>query len=99
MFVVLSNIHIFKLTALNSKRDSATLAEEQSAHLFLCILVSDLTHRYGPVIRQATVVGVLEAAFDVLISEFGIEKRVHVDQMPIDVSYQVTHFSVCSAEI
>jgi len=68
----------------NIKRDSATLAQEQSAHLFLCVLVSDLTHRYGPVIRQATVVGVLEAAFDVLISEFGIEKRVHVDQMPID---------------
>jgi protein SSD1 len=81
------NIHIFTLTTLDSKRDSANLAQEQSAHLFLCVLVYDLTQRYGPVIRQATVVGVLEAAFDVLISEFGIEKRVHVDQMPIDVSY------------
>lgn len=29
-------------------------------------------------------VGVLDAAFDVLVPEFGIEKRVHVDQMPID---------------
>jgi protein SSD1 len=28
----------------------------------------------------------LDAAFDVLVPEFGIEKRVHVDQMPIDVS-------------
>lgn len=27
----------------------------------------------------------MDAAFDVLIPEFGIEKRVHVDQMPIDV--------------
>ncbi|KAI0268262.1 RNB-domain-containing protein [Gloeopeniophorella convolvens] len=68
----------------NIKRDSAILAQEQSAHLFLCILISDLTTRYGPVIRQATVIGVLDAAFDVLIPEFGIEKRVHVDQMPID---------------
>jgi len=68
----------------NIKRDSATLAQEQSAHLFLCVLISDLTHRYGPVIRQAKVVGVLDAAFDVLVPEFGIEKRVHVDQMPID---------------
>ncbi|TFK43480.1 hypothetical protein BDQ12DRAFT_622451 [Crucibulum laeve] len=68
----------------NIKRDSATLAEEQSAHLFLCVLISDLTHRYGPVVRQAKVVGVLDAAFDVLVPEFGIEKRVHVDQMPID---------------
>ncbi|KAH9951601.1 RNB-domain-containing protein [Amylocystis lapponica] len=68
----------------NIKRDSAKLAQEQSAHLFLCILISDLTHRYGPVVRQAKVVGVLDAAFDVLVPEFGIEKRVHVDQMPID---------------
>jgi len=68
----------------NIKRDSAVLAQEQSAHLFLCVLISDLTIRYGPVIRQAKVVGVLDAAFDVLVPEFGIEKRVHVDQMPID---------------
>jgi len=68
----------------NIKRDSAHLAQEQSTHLFLCILISDLTKRYGPVIRQAKVVGVLDAAFDVLVPEFGIEKRVHVDQMPID---------------
>ncbi|KAI9001028.1 hypothetical protein BD414DRAFT_511631 [Trametes punicea] len=68
----------------NIKRDSAKLAQEQSAHLFLCVLISDLTQRYGPVIRQAKVIGVLDAAFDVLVPEFGIEKRVHVDQMPID---------------
>ncbi|KAH9938167.1 uncharacterized protein B0H18DRAFT_965883 [Fomitopsis serialis] len=68
----------------NIKRDSAKLAQEQSTHLYLCILIHDLTQRYGPVIREAKVVGVLEAAFDVLVPEFGIEKRVHVDQMPID---------------
>ncbi|KAF9222020.1 RNB-domain-containing protein [Gyrodon lividus] len=66
------------------KGDSAKLAQEQSIHLFLCVFISDLTHRYGPVIRQAKVVNVLDAAFDVLVPEFGIEKRVHVDQMPID---------------
>ncbi|KAG8218853.1 SSD1 protein [Butyriboletus roseoflavus] len=68
----------------NIKRDSAKLAQEQSTHLFLCVFISDLTHRYGPVVRQAKVVNVLDAAFDVLVPEFGIEKRVHVDQMPID---------------
>ncbi|KAJ3525487.1 hypothetical protein NM688_g8396 [Phlebia brevispora] len=68
----------------NIKQDSAKLAQEQSTHLFLCILISDLTQRYGPVVRQAKVVGVLDAAFDVYVPEFGIEKRVHVDQMPID---------------
>jgi protein SSD1 len=68
----------------NIKRDSAKLAQEQSAHLFLCVLIADLTQRYGPVIRPAKVVGVLDAAFDVLVPEFGIEKRVHIDQMPIE---------------
>jgi exoribonuclease R len=64
----------------------AKLAQEQSAHLYLCLLISDLTQRYGPVIRQAKVVGVLDAAFDVIVPEFAIEKRVHIDQIPIDVS-------------
>jgi len=68
----------------NIKKQNAKLAQEQSAHLFLCLLISDLTQRHGPVIRQAKVVGVLDAAFDVVVPEFGIEKRVHVDQMPID---------------
>lgn len=49
----------------NVKKDAAKQAQEQSAHLFLCLLISDLTQRYGPVIRQATVIGVLDAAFDV----------------------------------
>lgn len=38
-------------------------------------------------VRQARVFGVLDAAFDVLVPDFGIEKRVHVDQMPIDVRF------------
>jgi protein SSD1 len=31
------------------------------------------------------VVNVLDAAFDVYLPELGIEKRVHIDQMPIEV--------------
>ncbi|KAF8314752.1 RNB-domain-containing protein [Clavulina sp. PMI_390] len=68
----------------NVKRESSKLAQEQSAHLFLCLLISDLTQRYGPVIRQAQVVGVLDSAFDVVLPEFGLEKRVHLEQMPIE---------------
>ncbi|KAH8927584.1 RNB-domain-containing protein [Atractiella rhizophila] len=68
----------------NSKKEAAKQAQEQSIHLFLCQLVSDLTTRYGPVVRQAIVTGVLDEAFDVVVPEFGIEKRVHVDQMPIE---------------
>ena len=69
----------------NIKKDAARQAQEQSQHLFLCVLIDDLTKRYGPVIRYGTVIGVLDQAFDVLVSEFGVEKRVHVDQMPTEV--------------
>ncbi|KAK4051726.1 Translational repressor [Microbotryomycetes sp. JL221] len=70
----------------NIKKEAARLAQEQSAHLFLCVLVSELTRKFGPVIRDAKVIGVLDQAFDVLVSEFGIEKRVHVDQMPTETT-------------
>lgn len=68
----------------NVKRSAARLAEDQSQHLFLCVLIADLTAKYGPVVRSATVLGVWDEAFDVAVPDFGIEKRVHVDQMPID---------------
>ncbi|GAA5823880.1 hypothetical protein JCM3770_000201 [Rhodotorula araucariae] len=68
----------------NVKKDAARQAQEQSQHLFLCVLIDDLTKRYGPVVRYGTVIGVLDQAFDVLVSEFGVEKRVHVDQMPTE---------------
>ncbi|KAL8290404.1 hypothetical protein RQP46_002662 [Phenoliferia psychrophenolica] len=68
----------------NTKKEAARLAQEQSAHLFLCVLINDLTQRYGPVVRPATVIGVLDEAYDVLVTELGIEKRVHCDNIPID---------------
>jgi exoribonuclease R len=69
----------------NIKKEAAKLAQEQSLHLFLCVLISELTQKYGPVIRPAKVVGVLDEAFDVFVPDFGIEKRVHIDAMPIEV--------------
>ncbi|EIW68380.1 hypothetical protein TREMEDRAFT_32205 [Tremella mesenterica DSM 1558] len=68
----------------NMKRQNAKLAEDQSIHLYLCMLIHDLTEKYGPVVREARVLGVLDAAFDVFIPEFGVEKRVHVDKMPLE---------------
>ncbi|KAK8854520.1 hypothetical protein IAR55_003259 [Kwoniella newhampshirensis] len=80
----------------NMKKQSAKLAEEQSVHLYLCMLIHDLTERYGPVIREAKVTGVLDAAFDVVIPEFGIEKRVHVDKMPVENVVYDEHKDVLS---
>ncbi|KIR41921.1 hypothetical protein I307_00409 [Cryptococcus deuterogattii 99/473] len=76
--------------------ESAKLAEEQSVHLFLCILINDLTEHYGPVVREARVTNVLETAFDVIIPEFGVEKRVHVDKMPVETAVYDEHRDILS---
>jgi len=65
----------------NAKKDASKLAQEQSQHLYLCVLIANLTQQYGPVRRNAKVIGVLDEAFDVLVPDFGIEKRVHIDQV------------------
>lgn len=51
----------------NAKRDAAKIAQEQSQHLYLCFLIHDLTTKFGPVIRDAQIVGVLDSAFDVVV--------------------------------
>ncbi|GAA6019805.1 hypothetical protein JCM11491_000276 [Sporobolomyces phaffii] len=69
----------------NTKKEAARLAQEQSQHLFLCVLIADLTKRYGPVIRTATVIGVLDQAYDVLVPEFGqLEKRLRIADLPTE---------------
>lgn len=80
----------------NSKKDAARLAHEQSQHLYLCTMIANLTQQYGPVIRQAQVIGVLDEAFDVLVPDFGIEKRVHIDQMPIEVCLSCSRCQKCA---
>ncbi|BEJ00527.1 hypothetical protein CcaverHIS631_0503840 [Cutaneotrichosporon cavernicola] len=80
----------------NMKRQSARLAEDQSAHLHLCILVGNLSAKYGPVIRHARVTGVYDQAFDVVIPEFSLEKRVHLDKLPLENSVFDEHTNVLS---
>jgi len=67
----------------NFKKDAARNAQEQSIHLFLCRMLKDMTTNNGPVIRCGIVVNVQSSSFDVVIPEFGIEKRVHLDQLPL----------------
>ncbi|KAF9081868.1 hypothetical protein BGX23_000361 [Mortierella sp. AD031] len=68
----------------NIKKDAAKLAQEQSSHVYLSVLLRNLTEASGPVIRDAVVVQVLDASFDVLVPEYGLEKRVYVDQLPLE---------------
>lgn len=67
----------------NTKKDYAKNAQDQSIHLMLCSMVDKLSATSGAVIRQAIVINVMDSSFDVLLPEFGVEKRVHLDQLPL----------------
>jgi protein SSD1 len=67
----------------NFKKDAARTAQEQSVHLYLCRMLREMTATDGPVVRRGIVVNVQSSSFDVVIPEFGIEKRVHLDQLPL----------------
>ncbi|KAI7517493.1 RNB-domain-containing protein, partial [Hortaea werneckii] len=68
----------------NTKKDSAHCAQEQSVHIESCRAMSRKSEEQGgDLISVGIVVCVYESAFDVLIPEYGFEKRVHCDQLPL----------------
>jgi protein SSD1 len=68
----------------NTKKDSAQQAQEQSVHIESCRIMDKKREDLGEdLISEGIVVCVYESAFDVLIPEYGFEKRVHCDQLPL----------------
>lgn len=68
----------------NNKKDSAQAAQEQSVHIESCRIMDKKRHDLGgDLISEGVVLCVYESAFDVLIPEYGFEKRVHCDQLPL----------------
>jgi protein SSD1 len=68
----------------NNKKDSAHNAQEQSVHIESCRIMDKKRHEIGgDLISEGIVICVYESAFDVLIPEYGFEKRVHCDQLPL----------------
>jgi len=68
----------------NTKKDSAHAAQEQSVHIEACRKMDKVRQEQGgDLIAEGIVLCVYESAFDVLIPEWGFEKRVHCDQLPL----------------
>jgi protein SSD1 len=68
----------------NNKKDSARAAQEQSVHIEACRKMDKKAQEIGgDLISEGIVLCVYESAFDVLIPEWGFEKRVHCDQLPL----------------
>ncbi|CAK7200993.1 Translational repressor [Sporothrix eucalyptigena] len=72
------------LDQCNTKKDSAQNAQEQSVHIDSCrIMDKKRLETHGDLVTEGIVICVYESAFDVLIPEWGFEKRVHCDQLPL----------------
>ena len=70
--------------ACNTKKDSAQSAQEQSVHIESCRMMDKKRVELGSdFISEGVVICVYDSAFDVLIPEYGFEKRVHCDQLPL----------------
>ena len=68
----------------NNKKDSAQSAQEQSVHIDSCRILDKKRVELGSdLVSEGVVLCVYESAFDVLIPEYGFEKRVHCDQLPL----------------
>ncbi|KAI1853654.1 hypothetical protein JX265_004014 [Neoarthrinium moseri] len=68
----------------NTKKESAQNAQEQSIHIESCRIMDKKRQEVnGDLISEGIVICVYESAFDVLIPEWGFEKRVHCDQLPL----------------
>ncbi|KAI1115919.1 hypothetical protein F5Y14DRAFT_107931 [Nemania sp. NC0429] len=68
----------------NIKKESAQNAQEQSIHIESCRIMDKKRQEVnGDLISEGIVLSVYESAFDVLIPEWGFEKRVHCDQLPL----------------
>lgn len=67
----------------NFKKDCAAQAQEQAIHLLLSQTINELLGLAGQLVVMGNVIQVYELAFDVFIPLFGVEKRVHGDQLPL----------------
>ncbi|KAK2603488.1 Translational repressor [Conoideocrella luteorostrata] len=68
----------------NTKKESAQNAQDQSIHIESCRTMDKKRQEAnGDLIAEGIVLCVYESAFDVLIPEWGFEKRVHCDQLPL----------------
>ncbi|KAI1255970.1 hypothetical protein MGN70_002129 [Eutypa lata] len=72
------------IESCNTKKESAQNAQEQSIHIESCRIMDKKRQEVnGDLISEGIVGCVYESAFDILIPEWGFEKRVHCDQLPL----------------
>ncbi|KAI9013738.1 hypothetical protein CLU79DRAFT_871287 [Phycomyces nitens] len=67
----------------NQKKDGAKNAQDQSIQLYLARYLQ-IIERKGSIISPAIVLQVTSEGFDVLVPEYGLEKRINVKNLPLE---------------
>lgn len=69
----------------NQRKEGAKNSQDSNIQLYLAHYLHMLeTQSQKPVICSAIVTQVLKDCFEILVPEYGIEKRIHMDALPID---------------
>ncbi|KAJ2962612.1 hypothetical protein NQZ79_g2269 [Umbelopsis isabellina] len=70
----------------NVKKEAALNARYQSSMLFLALYFNDLAKKANSnvVFADAIVVATFDGYFDVVLTQFGFEKRIHADNLPLN---------------
>ncbi|KAI8986518.1 hypothetical protein BDB01DRAFT_849565 [Pilobolus umbonatus] len=67
----------------NVKTKALEQADEQMQHMFSSLYLTGNTGNSRTLIKDAIVVGVQEGAFDVIIPDLGLERRIHTINLPL----------------
>ncbi|KAI9486448.1 MAG: hypothetical protein EXX96DRAFT_473668 [Benjaminiella poitrasii] len=69
----------------NERKEAAKNAQDMNIQLYLAHYLHMLeVETEKPIVCTAIVTQVLKDAFDILVPEYGLEKRIHVDSLPIE---------------
>lgn len=69
----------------NDRKEGAKNSQDQNIQLYLYHYLHMLeTESKQPILRPAIVTQVLKDCFEILVPDYGLEKRVHMDALPIE---------------
>lgn len=68
----------------NTKKNGAKNAQDENILLYLAKYLDRMEQESGPVYKKATVIVVGKQGYDVYLPEYGLEKHIHLDSLPIE---------------
>lgn len=80
----------------NRKRDGAQNAQDLNSLLYLGVYLNNLEVKHGPVHSRAIIVSIRKKGFDLYLPEYGLEKSIGLNRLPIENSIFDKHRYILS---